>query len=176
MCGRVSIQKISSIQHALQWVYHPVSSIILFSIYLNVESAENRGDRPMSSSLPKSVLLLYFPVNKYLYIKNEYRLRTVEFTKNILFIRLADIDLIPSSIGEIPRAVSSLEWWEKWNEMNRALGHLCAHIGWTGPGEPSEDGEMIEMTLSSRHRIRNSIPGGLRPSTLPLGHGGSPQY
>ena len=35
---------------------------------------------------------------------------------------------------------------------------------------------MIEMTLSSRHRIRNSIPGGLRPSTLPLGHGGSPRY
>ena len=35
---------------------------------------------------------------------------------------------------------------------------------------------MIEMTLSSRHRIRNSRPGGLRPSTLPLGHGGSPQY
>ena len=35
---------------------------------------------------------------------------------------------------------------------------------------------MIEMTLSYRHRIRNSSPGGLRPSTLPLGHGGSPQY
>ena len=32
------------------------------------------------------------------------------------------------------------------------------------------------MTLSSRHRIRNSGPGGLRPSTLPLGDGGSPQY
>ena len=32
------------------------------------------------------------------------------------------------------------------------------------------------MTLSSRHRIRNSSSGGLRPSTLPLGHGGSPQY
>ena len=32
------------------------------------------------------------------------------------------------------------------------------------------------MTLSSRHRIRNSSPGGLRPSTLPLGHGGSPKY
>ena len=32
------------------------------------------------------------------------------------------------------------------------------------------------MTLSSRHSIRNSSPGGLRPSTLPLGHGGSPQY
>ena len=32
------------------------------------------------------------------------------------------------------------------------------------------------MTLSSRHRIRNSSPGGLRPSTPPLGHGGSPPY
>ena len=32
------------------------------------------------------------------------------------------------------------------------------------------------MTLSSRHRIRISSPGGLRPSTLHLGHGGSPQY
>ena len=63
-----------------------------------------------------------------------------------------------------------------WNEMNRALGHLCAHIGWTGPGEPHEDGEMNEITLSSRHRIQNSSPGGLRPSTIPLGHGGSPQY
>ena len=31
---------------------------------------------------------------------------------------------------------------------------------------------MREMTLPSRHRIRN--PGGLRLSTLPLGHGGSP--
>ena len=29
------------------------------------------------------------------------------------------------------------------NERNRALGHLCAHIGWTGPREPPEDGEMI---------------------------------
>ena len=42
--------------------------------------------------------------------------------------------------------------------------------------EPHEDGEMNEMTLPSRHRIRNSSPGCLRPSTLPLGHGGSPQY
>ena len=40
--------------------------------------------------------------------------------------------------------------------MNRALGHFCAHIGYTGPGEPPKDGEMNEMTLSSRHRIRNS--------------------
>ena len=54
--------------------------------------------------------------------------------------------------------------------MNQALGHLCAHIiSQTGPEEPPEDGEMIEMTLSSRHRIRNLSPGDLRLSTLPLG-------
>ena len=35
---------------------------------------------------------------------------------------------------------------------------------------------MSEMTLPSRHRIQNSNTGGLRPSTLPFGHGGSPQY
>ena len=38
-----------------------------FLVYLNVESAERRGDRHMSSSLPST--LLYFPVIKYLYIK-----------------------------------------------------------------------------------------------------------
>ena len=48
--------------------------------------------------------------------------------------------------------------------------HVCAHMGLTGTGEPAEDGEMNEMTLLSRHRIRNSIPGGLRLSTLPLAH------
>ena len=41
------------------------------------------------------------------------------------------------------------------------------------PEEPPEDGE---MTLSSRHMIQNSSPGGLRPRTISLGHGGSPQY
>ena len=44
------------------------------------------------------------------------------------------------------------------NEMNRALGHFCAHI----KREPHEDGEMSEMTLPSRHRIQNLSPGGLR--------------
>ena len=52
-------------------------------------------------------------------------------------------------------------------------GHRCAHVGYTGPGEPPED---CEMTLPSRHRIQYSSPGGLSLSTLPLGHGGSPQY
>ena len=49
--------------------------------------------------------------------------------------------------------------------MNRVLAHFCAHRGPTGyivPGEPPENGE---MTLPSWHRIRNSNPGGLRPST-----------
>ena len=35
---------------------------------------------------------------------------------------------------------------------------------------------MSKMTMPSRHRIRNSNPGGLRPSTLHLGHGGFSQY
>ena len=52
---------------------------------------------------------------------------------------------------------------------------MCTYRqNWTG--EPVEDGEMKEMKLASRHRIRNSRPGVLRPSTLPLGHGGSPQH
>ena len=55
--------------------------------------------------------------------------------------------------------------------MIRDLGHFCAHIGQIGPGEPSENSEMSEMTLPSRHSIRNLNPGGLRPGTLPLGHG-----
>ena len=44
------------------------------------------------------------------------------------------------------------------------------------PGELPEDVEKNDMTLPSSHRFRNSSPGGLRPSTLPLGHGVSPQY
>ena len=40
--------------------------------------------------------------------------------------------------------------------MIGVLGHLCAHVGSTGPGKPSEDGEMNEMTLPSRYIIRNS--------------------
>ena len=65
-------------------------------------------------------------------------------------------------------------WIVKWNESG-FRPPLCTYRI-TGPGEPPEAGEMKGMTLSSRHRIRNSSPGGLRPSTLPLGHGGSPQY
>ena len=55
----------------------------------------------------------------------------------------------------------------KWKESGfRPL--LCTYrLNWAR--------KMIEMTLSSRNRTRNSSPGVLRPSTLPLGHGGSPQ-
>ena len=35
---------------------------------------------------------------------------------------------------------------------------------------------MNGMTLLSRHRIRNLNPGGQGPTSLLLGHGGSPQY
>ena len=35
---------------------------------------------------------------------------------------------------------------------------------------------MNQVTLSSRHKIWDSNPGGLKPMTLPLGHGGSTQY
>ena len=35
---------------------------------------------------------------------------------------------------------------------------------------------MSEMTLPSRYKIRNSNPGSLRPSTLPVCHGDSPQF
>ena len=35
---------------------------------------------------------------------------------------------------------------------------------------------MNDMTQTSRYRIRKLTPGGLRPSTLPFGHGGYPQY
>ena len=49
-----------------------------------------------------------------------------------------------------------IHWVKKWNESG--FRPTCAHIGWTGSGEHPEDDEMNEMTLSSRHRIRNSGP------------------
>ena len=54
--------------------------------------------------------------------------------------------------------------------------HLCANIGLTGSGVPPEDDEINKVTLPSIHGIRKSSPCGLRRSTLPLGHGGCPQY
>ena len=64
----------------------------------------------------------------------------------------------------------------KWNEWG-FMPLLCTQfIGYTGQGKPLEDGEMNAMTVPSRHRIQNSSPGSLSLSTLPLGHGGSPQY
>ena len=60
--------------------------------------------------------------------------------------------------------------------MNGVLNHPCAHISRTGPGESPEDSEMNGVTLPTRHSIRNSNPRDLRPSMLPLGQGGYPQY
>ena len=61
-----------------------------------------------------------------------------------------------------------------WEWMKWFSGHFCAKTRQTGPGEPSEDGEMNQVTLPSSHIICNSNPGDLRPSTLSLGHRGSP--
>ena len=45
--------------------------------------------------------------------------------------------------------VRDMTYWEYvWNEMNRVLGHICAHIDLTGLGEPPEDGEMT-VTLQT---------------------------
>ena len=62
------------------------------------------------------------------------------------------------------------------NEINRAIAQLlCTYrLNWAERTDP-EDGDMSEITLSSRHIIRNSNLEGLMPSTLPLGHGGSPK-
>ena len=59
----------------------------------------------------------------------------------------------------------------KWNELGFRPPLCTYRLNWA-----RRMNEMNEMTLSSRHRIRNSSPGGLRPSTLPLGPGVSPQY
>ena len=62
------------------------------------------------------------------------------------------------------------------NEMNGSFRPPLYTYRPTGPGKPPDNGEMNEMTLPSRHRILRSSPGGLRPSTIPLDRGGSPQY
>ena len=50
---------------------------------------------------------------------------------------------------------------------------LCTYkLNWVR--ETPEDCEMNELTLLSRHMIRNSSPDGPRPTTLPLGHGRLP--
>ena len=62
------------------------------------------------------------------------------------------------------------------NGMNGVLGHLCAHnrLNWA---RRTSWGWWDEWdALPSRRRIRNSSPGGLRPSTLPLDHGCSDKY
>ena len=50
--------------------------------------------------------------------------------------------------------------------------HLVPYLKSQIPPPPANY-EMNKITLPSRHRMRNSSPGGLRSSTLPLSHGGS---
>ena len=44
------------------------------------------------------------------------------------------------------------------NEMNGVLGHLCAHIGYTGPGEPPEDEMTLPIVFLSNLRNRGTKP------------------
>ena len=32
-------------------------------------------------------------------------------------------------------------------------GHLCAHVGYIGPGEPPEEGDMKEMTQTQNSKL-----------------------
>ena len=57
---------------------------------------------------------------------------------------------------------NKMKWKLKWNESGFRPPLCTYRLNWA--------------RRTSWHRIRNSSPGGLRPSTLPPGHGGSPQY
>ena len=66
-------------------------------------------------------------------------------------------------------------WHGRW--CHRASRHSDGwhnHLRWHTGSRYCGGGQRCRY--SCRHRIRNLSPGGLRPSTLPLGHGGSPQY
>ena len=67
------------------------------------------------------------------------------------------------------------EWaWQKWKEWGFRLTSCTYRLNWVI--RTSWRCKMNEMTLPSRHRLWNSNPGGLRPSSPLLGHRVSPQY
>ena len=47
---------------------------------------------------------------------------------------------------------------------------MNAHEGWAGLEELLEEGEIVEMIVLFRRRVRDLNPDGLRPSTLLLDH------
>ena len=57
------------------------------------------------------------------------------------------------------RVVENNVKYRKWNESGFRPPLCTYRLNWAR--RTSEDGEMIEMTLSSRHRIRKLSPGGL---------------
>ena len=61
--------------------------------------------------------------------------------------------------------------WEQINEWGLKPPLRTCRLNKTMLKKTPKDGEMNEKTLPSRHIILNSSPGGLRLSTLPLGHG-----
>ena len=85
------------------------------------------------------------------------------FVGRVLYVRISH-----SNEYGLPMTPTYIYIAPKMNEWD-FRPHLCT--GLAGPGDTSEDGEMNEMTLPSN---RNSSPGGLGPSTLPLDHRGCP--
>ena len=64
-------------------------------------------------------------------------------------------------------------WQMKWNEWDFSPPLCTYRLNWA---RRTSWWWWMRLTLPSTHMIRNFKPGGLRPSTLPLGHGGSPLY
>ena len=80
------------------------------------------------------------------------------------------------SVTEAPHNIEFHEWaarvgLEPATFQTCSFNYCTSVPALTGPGKPPENGEMTQMNSPSRHRIRNSNPGGPKPSTLPLGLG-----
>ena len=103
------------------------------------------ADKDNTHLQPKLVFLLNV---LYDYLYDYQKLKRIIRVKYIPIASLESQKLFMISVNLL---------WYLWiiqNEMNRALGHFCAHTGQIGPWEPPEDGDMSEMTLPSRHRMR----------------------
>ena len=92
----------------------------------------------------------------------------------IIYVCFTIYVLSALSSADVTQRVQSPRWKMRCNESGFRPPLCTYRLNWAR--RTSWGWRNNEMTLSSRHRIRNWSPGGLRPSTLPLGHGGSPQY
>ena len=103
-------------------------------------------------------------------------------TENNIFLRLWVSDPVQSPVTKCPhlylncrRACFFLRLWV--SDPVQSPVTKCPHLylnrrrAWAKLGQ-----ENLLRMVRWWHRIQNSSPGGLKPSTLPLGHGGFPQY